>query len=482
MRTSSKLLLLGALLAFGSAACSDFLSGPGLTTGPNAPTAATRDNRLAAVQSALTVQFTGTLSRSACLWMQQCAGVDRQYATLETYNTTETDFDTEFIQLYTGGGLIDIRAIQADAASAGDSLYVGIAKVLEAMLIGNAADLWGDIPYSQAVVASIANPIFDTQLSVYTRLLAVLDTAIANIKGAGLGPAGVDLWYGGKRTQWTELAHTLKARIYLHLAARQPATAYASALAEARLGISTAAHDLVTYQSALTQENNIWYQFQIIQRDTYLRMGAELVDSIMNKRADPRMANYFAPISPPPAAPVYHGAAPGDAYDPTVQSNLSRTRLDPAFRQPLVTRAEVELIIAEAANKTGDDVTALASLNAERALADSTYCAAGCAPQAPLPALVGITGAALLDSIIIEKYVALFQNMETWQDIIRTCIPALVPATGRSTARPRPPRTPTFRQRSTCLVTGTGTTSRRAPVPDTAGRSTSGLVLVAARQ
>src|SRR5260370_3744274 len=196
MRTSSKLLLLGALLACGSAACSDFLSGPGLTTGPNAPTAATRDNRLAAVQSALTVQFTGTLSRSACLWMQQCAGVDRQYATLETYNTTETDFDTEFIQLYTGGGLIDIRAIQADAASAGDSLYVGIAKVLEAMLIGNAADLWGDIPYSQAVVASIANPIFDTQLSVYTRLLAALDTAIANIKGAGPGPAGAVPRYG----------------------------------------------------------------------------------------------------------------------------------------------------------------------------------------------------------------------------------------------------------------------------------------------
>src|SRR5260370_32384510 len=99
MRTSSKLLMLGALLAFGAAACSDFLSGPGLTTDPNAPTAATRDQRLVSVQSAMGVQLTGTLARSACMWMQQCAGVDRQYATLELYNTTSTDYDTEFTQV-----------------------------------------------------------------------------------------------------------------------------------------------------------------------------------------------------------------------------------------------------------------------------------------------------------------------------------------------------------------------------------------------
>ena len=85
MRTSSNLLLLGALLAFGSAACGDFLSGRGLTTDPNAPSNATRDQRLAAVQASMTVQLTGDLARNACMWMQQCAGVDRQYAGRELY-------------------------------------------------------------------------------------------------------------------------------------------------------------------------------------------------------------------------------------------------------------------------------------------------------------------------------------------------------------------------------------------------------------
>src|SRR6266699_6593250 len=195
MRTSSNLLLLGALLAFGSAACGDFLSGRGLTTDPNAPSNATRDQRLAAVQASMTVQLTGDLARNACMWMQQCAGVDRQYAGREVYNTTSSDFDTQFAFVYVGGGLIDIKAIEADAAAAGDQVYEGVGRVLEALDIGTAADLWGDIPYAQAA-GSVVDPTFDSQQSIYTALLAVLDSAIAELGGAGNGPGAVDLWYG----------------------------------------------------------------------------------------------------------------------------------------------------------------------------------------------------------------------------------------------------------------------------------------------
>ena len=42
--------------------------------------------------------------------------------------------------------------------------------------------------------------------------------------------------------------------------------------------------------------------------------------------------------------------------------------------------------------------------------------------------LVGITGAALLDSIMLEKWVSSFQSMESISDYRRTCIPALTPS------------------------------------------------------
>ena len=89
-----------------------------------------------------------------------------------------------------------------------------------------------------------------------------------------------------------------------------------------------------------------------------------------------------------------------------------------SFLQPLVTYQENELIQAEAystaANPPGNDGTALTHLNNARAVPG-------------LSALAGITGVALLDSIMTEKYVALFQNIETWNDYRRTCIPALAP-------------------------------------------------------
>ena len=41
----------------------------------------------------------------------------------------------------------------------------------------------------------------------------------------------------------------------------------------------------------------------------------------------------------------------------------------------------------------------------------------------------GVTGAALLDSIMMEKYVVMFQNIEVLSDYRRTCIPTLAPVT-----------------------------------------------------
>lgn len=411
MRRSSLIVLCGALV-LGALGCSDYLTGPGVGTNPNQPSSASRDQRLAAVQASMTTLLTGALARASCMWVQQCAGVDRQYATLEKYVTTEDDFNGEWSQVYDGGGLIDLRFIESDAARAGDSVYEGVAKVIEAIDIGTATDLWGDIPYSEAVSGN-PTPTFDTQQSVYAALQTLLDQALVELGGPGAGPGSVDLWYGGNAGKWIHLAHTLKARYYLHVAERDPAN-YARALTEANLGVPDTASDLRTHQGKATTEWNVWYQFQVVQRSGYLTTGAELVN-LMVARNDPRLPSYFSKDAD--TLKPYQGAQPGDANNPAEQSNLSGTRLAQDFRQPLVTHSENMLIISEAAWQTGDMVTALDSLNAERV-------------GAGLPALAGISGAALLDSIMTEKYVVMFQNIEAWNDYKRECIPVLVPASG----------------------------------------------------
>src|SRR6185312_15001945 len=79
---------------------------------------------------------TGDFARLFSMWVQSMAGTDRQYIPLANYSFDEDAFSGDWSAVYTGGGLIDERAIQAQKAADGDSIYVGIAKVMEALTVG----------------------------------------------------------------------------------------------------------------------------------------------------------------------------------------------------------------------------------------------------------------------------------------------------------------------------------------------------------
>jgi hypothetical protein len=329
--------------------------------------------------------------------------------------------------VYTGGGLIDIRKIEASAAAAPDNVFLGIAQIYEALVIGTAADVWGDIPYSEAL--NSASPALDNQFAVYDSVQALLSRAIVNLAGAGPGPADRDLVFGGDAAKWTAVAHTMKARYFLHtveaagaglLGTRTVAQVYADALAEATLGISSSAGDFAAFHGQATSERNVWFQFSQTTFGIDLVAGKFLVD-LMNARSDPRLPEYFSLDGV--------GGYGGDdvnigPLNPDSVSAVDGTRNAPTFRQPFVSYAENELILAEAYNRgtPANDALALSHLNAERA-------AAG------LGATAG-AGAALLDSIMTEKYVALFENIEVWSDYKRTCLPALTPYLTANGANP----------------------------------------------
>ncbi len=402
------------------AACSD-LSGPKLSDDPNSPTEASNPSLFVAAQVNMFLLQESHLARTICMWMQQCAGVAQQYLANAVYQATEDEYYTQWSQIYSGGGLVDLRIIERQALDQGDSAFAGVALVYEAWFITTAADIWGDVPYSEAANPSNATPQLDPQAQVYTSALARLDTAITYLSSASpasVGPGASDLVYGGDLGRWIALAHTLKARIHLHTAETN-AGAYALALAEAQQGIADPAGDYNAYHDVGANSANIWSQFAGAWQG-YIAPGNFILDSLMEPRADPRLFAYFNLAGPGPNQGTFIGAINGVDFDNSgVISPFSSTRLADAFPQPLVTWAENQLIVAEASYQTGAPGAALIALEAERA-------AAGYAtPLAPPPA-----GAALLAAIMTEKYVVTFQNIETWNDFKRTCIPGLTPAGG----------------------------------------------------
>ena len=212
------LMLAGAAsLALTAAACTSFLTDTKASTDPNNPPKATRFQLLTGVQAAQFLAQEGNAPFIVCLWMQQCQGVGGRFVDQESqYAVTNATTNPEFAGVYGTGGLLDIKAIEASADSAGDQQFKGVAEVWEALVIGTAADLWGDIPYREAS-ADIDQPHYDPQLQVYDDVEAKLDQAITDLAGSGPGAGTNDFVYGGDVAKWTAAANTLKARYHLHM-------------------------------------------------------------------------------------------------------------------------------------------------------------------------------------------------------------------------------------------------------------------------
>src|SRR5437868_5223389 len=119
---------LSAACALG--ACSNWLSASDAASNPNQPTSANIGQLFIGTQTTVTLEYTSDLARTACMWMQQCAGTDRQYKQLGVYSYGEDAFNVSFEDVYTGGGLIDIRKGEALADEAKDNVYGGIFRVL----------------------------------------------------------------------------------------------------------------------------------------------------------------------------------------------------------------------------------------------------------------------------------------------------------------------------------------------------------------
>lgn len=454
--------LLSLTVAIAAAGCSDFLSGPGIDQDPNSILNLTRPGPLyIGVQAAQSVQFEGQIARLAAEYTQQVSGNSRQSIGFDRYGMDPVTIDPEWISVYGsnrtlsgGGGLLDIRKMQQRARKLGDSTYIGIGKVYEALVMGMAADVWGDVPYRQAADSTNQTPVFDSQLQVYADVITQLDSAI-NVYLLAAGPSNLgppqdnaELIFGGRsaadlRTTYTQVAHTLKARYYMHLAEVDPAN-YANALAEVPLGISTPANDFNWFHDATPNGNNIWLQFYATRQD--IAPGAAIIEILKRRIAAgvedaARLNFYFIPPAGTAGAPTdFFGFRPAGStglntapgIDPGngapaggyADFNFANVNIDVGdFRQPVVTFAENELIGAEAAFQTGGQAAAQPFLDAARA--NRVYGARGATPVV-FPPLGPV--AATLQNIMEEKYVSLFLNIEAWSDYKRTCLPSLAPA------------------------------------------------------
>ena len=113
--------------------------------------------------------------------------------------------------------LPDAEAYLNIAEPLGLNAEVASVKIMQAYTYMTLADLFGDVPLSQAGQGEADNPNLtptaDAGAEVYNTAIALLDEAIGLLDGAGdFGSNAIDNFYGGSASGWATLAQTLKVR------------------------------------------------------------------------------------------------------------------------------------------------------------------------------------------------------------------------------------------------------------------------------
>jgi len=343
--------------------------------------------------------------------MQQMAGTDRQYKSLGLYSFEENDYSSSWQSVYINGGLKDLRRIQsmADEVGANGARYKGIAQFMEAYLIGMAASIWGDIPYSQALNESIDNPKLDDQEQVYSAVQSLLDLAIQNLKSDTTLLPQNDMFYDGDIEKWKAAAYTLKARYYMHWVEMDESNCN-SVLENAQKGISSLDGTLKTLHGTESSEQNMWYQFEQ-DRDGYMVAGGNLIQ-LLQYNNDPRDSIYFGHND----AGIIVGANP-DNNGPKGKSYLSDKYYGADASIDIVSYEENLLIQAECKFRLGELGEAKTFLELAQLAAEEKW-------GVTIPDISpDISDNDLWDKILEEKYIALFLNIEIWNDYKRNCYP-----------------------------------------------------------
>jgi len=103
---------------------------------------------------------------------------------------------------------------------------IAISNIMKVMIFQRITDTYGDIPYSQALMASegITMPAYDKQETIYPALLTQLETAINSLDAAAPLATG-DLLYGGNVAQWKKLGYSLMVRVAMRMTKVNPTLA-----------------------------------------------------------------------------------------------------------------------------------------------------------------------------------------------------------------------------------------------------------------
>ncbi len=404
---------------------------------------------LPGIISTVSYELTGGFpARYANAWVGQFS-LNGPAPDVQTFRILDVDVNNTWeYTLYTNV-LKNSKLLITKAEQNGNMYYAGIGKVMTAYSLAITTDLWGEVPWSEALdVENFPKPKFDSQEKVYESIFALLNDAIDDFgytEDQSDKPGSDDLLFAGNMSSWKKFAYSLIARYQMHLSYAKDGEGQAELVLTALNNAFTSNSDDADFEYYdKTGEENPWYQWMSKYNTLYLDTNIYI---ILKKYNDPRR-DIFADVTyagqTGQILPHRNGLLTTTA-GLTSKLAIERTTYDsgeevqPYFitkstSLPFITYAELCFLKAEAYLWKGDYP------NAQQAMRDGIKASllkvqldnspALDAAQidnyiSSLPALPSaFEGAQKM--IIEQKYIANFLSLENYNDYRRTHYPDLI--------------------------------------------------------
>lgn len=328
--------------------------------------------------------------------------------------------------------------------SADGSILPGASLVMKCLVFQDLTDIFGDIPYSQALNTSYGQPVYDKAADIYADLPLKLDSAMTLINASQTtADDAADVMFKGDKASWLAFANTVKLRVLL----RQIPVAATAASLQAEMAKTTAYGFLTTgqdavvnpgYKDATSQQSPFWSIFgyqvgstNVYQNQTFYIANQTMVD-YLTATSDPRLGYLYKAATDGGYAGNYLGDGTNAKPVSKISSIGTGILKSAGMDAVIMTASEALFLQSEAAQRgliSGDYKTLYNEAVSESftflgvpdpATAAASYLSAGAGDPR-----IDISGASPIEAIIYQKWVANAEidGLEIWSDYRKTGYP-----------------------------------------------------------
>jgi hypothetical protein len=204
-------------------------------------------------------------------------------------------------------------------------------------------DIFGNIPYSEALDDDNYTPAYDDAQAIYTDLISRATAAVASLDEGGESFDSADLIYSGDIASWKQFGYSLLVKLGIGIADGALSDLGKSTVEAAYSGVFTSQDGsaFFPYQSSLPYVNELYDDLVASGRSDFVMVTGMF--SLMDSIGDPRIDDYFDNLD---GITTSYGSS-GGSYSTKVHYDAALE--EPDFPGFLLTYDEVQFYLAEAA-------------------------------------------------------------------------------------------------------------------------------------